>query len=706
MKKLFSISILLFLAHTNSFAQNVSAGNDTTICEGTGLTLHASVDSAGAITQLNLPDDTYSPVVDLGFSFNYYGNTYTQCLLSTNVYIYFNIGEAGAYSEWPIPAGIPTTAAGVPQNAIMGPWHDVDPSVGTTGIMSYATFGTAPYRYFVFNFCNVPMYSCNNIVFTGQIILYETTNIIETHITDKIVCAGWNSGYAIHGVHDATGTLATVADGRNFPIVWATANEGRRFTPDTGFTSYDVDTILFAPVPMLGSIQWAVLGGAVISNDQDVPVTPIQNTTYVVSMIDCGVGTDTITVFVSQFDTTVTYFNPQCPNSFDGFIAASCTGTGPFTFVWKNSAGVTLQTTVSQSGIDSLLNLGTGTYTLIITDSIGCIKQHNYTLTTASYNANYTSSPSIVCKGSLVSFTNTSTGVPQSYQWIFGGGGNSAQQNPTHTFNTAGIYNVKLVVTYPGGCTDTVVKTIIVHELIDGDFDWTPLIICEVDTVNFADHSSLSPITWAWSFGDGSFGSGSNPQHQFSQGDYSVQMIVADSLCGIDTVTKNLTVYYQPYPDLGPDTSLCVGEFLTLNAGYPGNTYLWSNQNTASSISVTAASPTYYVISVNNNGCIGHDTIFVDLKCNVEIPSAFSPNNDGHNDIFRPRGNRVTGYDVKVFNRWGQMIFSNSFTNIDQGWNGKYKGENCEIGVYVYEIDVTYVNGVNELFQGNVTLIR
>lgn len=77
--------------------------------------LHVTIDSAGAITQLNLPDDTYSPVVDLGFSFNYYGNVYTQVLLSTNVYIYFNIGEAGQYSVWPIGNAIPTTASGTPK---------------------------------------------------------------------------------------------------------------------------------------------------------------------------------------------------------------------------------------------------------------------------------------------------------------------------------------------------------------------------------------------------------------------------------------------------------------------------------------------------------------------------------------------------------------------------------------------------------------
>ena len=500
--------------------------------------------------------------------------------------------------------------------------------------------------------------------------------------------------------------MASVVPGRNFPTVWTTTNEGKRFTPDATFSTYTIDSILFAPVPMLGSLQWTDLAGNFISNDQDVPINPTQATTYVVSMTDCGVGSDTITVFVSQFDTVTTYLNPQCPNSFDGFIEATCNGTGPFLFVWKNQAGVIIQTTTSSSGNDSLLNLGPGTYTMIVTDSIGCVKQHSFTLTAATYNANFSYTPIIACKGSPLNFNNTSTGSPTSFNWVFEGGGNSSQENPTHTFNSAGNFDVTFIVFYPGGCSDTSTQTILVHELIKADFDWAPQNICEVDIVQFTDNSTLSPISWTWSFGDGSYGSGAAPTHQYTQGDYTVQMVAIDSLCGIDSITKNLTVYYQPYPDLGLDTSLCVGESLTLNAGYPGTSYIWSTGGTAQSLIITAAAPTVYVVAVNNHGCVGYDTIFVDLKCNVVIPSAFSPNGDGFNDLFRPRGNKVTSYKIKIFNRWGQVIYLNSFAGIDLGWNGKFNGEDCEVGVYIYQIDVTYVNGVHELFDGNVTLLR
>ncbi|HAP00343.1 MAG TPA: hypothetical protein DCQ93_00310 [Bacteroidetes bacterium] len=706
-KKGFLLLMFLISVTCRILAQNVSAGNDTTICSGTSVTLHAQVDSAGAITQLNLPDDHYSSVVDLGFNFNYYGNTYHKCLLSTNVYIYFDTTEANGYSVWPINLAIPTTDPSVPQNSIMGPWHDVDPSVSPFGIMSYATFGSAPNRYFVFNFCGVPMFSCNNLLFTGQIILYEGSNIIETHMTSKVVCTTWNNGgAAIHGLHNITGTQASVVPNRNYPTIWTTSNDGRRFTPDSSFASYTIDTIPFQPIPMLGNLQWTTMAGAFLGNDQNVIVTPTQTTSYIVNMTDCGVGADTVTVYVSQLDTTTFKYNPACPNSFDGFIGVNCLGSAPFTITWQDQQGNTLQTVTSSTGNDTLFNLGPGTYHLTVTDSIGCVKSHYYTLSAVSYNAQFNYSPLISCKGIPTVYTNTSTGIPVSFSWNFGDGGNSSLQNPTHTFSSSGSYTVQMIATYAGGCTDTATKIIIVHDPINADFNWQPSNICDSDTVQFYDNSSQFPIIWNWTYGDGSFGSGETPTHQFQGGDYTIKLVATDSLCGTDSIEKDLTVYSTPHPNIGPDTGLCYGETIFLDAGYPSFTHSWSNGDQNQITSIEAGEPTYYSVAVNNHGCIGYDSIYIFLECNVAVPSGFSPNGDGHNDIFRPSGNKIKGYSVNIFNRWGQEVFSGDFGGIDYGWDGKYLGEDCDIGVYIYEMKIEYVNNVKEELKGNITLLR
>ena len=95
----------------------------------------------------------------------------------------------------------------------MGPWVDTYPVVG--GTIKYASFGTAPNRRFVISFQNMPMYVCNNLLLTGQIRIFESSNIIETHIQNLPNCPSWNSGNAVMGLHDPSGTLAVPVLGMN-----------------------------------------------------------------------------------------------------------------------------------------------------------------------------------------------------------------------------------------------------------------------------------------------------------------------------------------------------------------------------------------------------------------------------------------------------------------------------------------------------------
>ncbi|TSA51128.1 MAG: hypothetical protein D4R43_01230, partial [Sphingobacteriales bacterium] len=133
-KKKITVLILLMGFFLNTKAQ-VNAGSDTTICQGNSVTLHSTSDTASNITQFfNIADDIFSGIVDIGFSFNYYGNVYTQCVLSTNVQITFDLSNANGTSTWPIGGPIPNNGVPSTYNSILGPWHDVLP--GIVGIMS------------------------------------------------------------------------------------------------------------------------------------------------------------------------------------------------------------------------------------------------------------------------------------------------------------------------------------------------------------------------------------------------------------------------------------------------------------------------------------------------------------------------------------------------------------------------------------------
>jgi gliding motility-associated-like protein len=98
--------------------------------------------------------------------------------------------------------------------------------------------------------------------------------------------------------------------------------------------------------------------------------------------------------------------------------------------------------------------------------------------------------------------------------------------------------------------------------------------------------------------------------------------------------------------------------------------------------------------------------VFTDKKNDIIMPTGFSPNGDGNNDVFKPLGSALFAkeYDFRVWNRWGQEVFRS--TDPSQGWNGNYNGQPSITGVYAYLI--TYKNIFNEakILKGNVTLVR
>ncbi|QQR87802.1 MAG: hypothetical protein IPJ76_06145 [Flavobacteriales bacterium] len=189
-------------------------------------------------TLVTLTDDVHSPVVNIGFTFCYNGTNYTQCVIASNNYITFNLANAGLFSPW-VTGAIPNATPTQPHNAVLDPWQDINPGVG--GAVRYQTLGTAPFRRFVVSYNNVPMFSCTTQLYTSQIVLYESTNCIESLILSKPVCATWNNGNAVQGLQNNGGTSATVVAGRN-NTQWTAASEGRFFSPacvpcSTAFTA-------------------------------------------------------------------------------------------------------------------------------------------------------------------------------------------------------------------------------------------------------------------------------------------------------------------------------------------------------------------------------------------------------------------------------------------------------------------------------------
>src|SRR5690606_22459779 len=180
-----------------------------------------------------------------------------------------------------------------------------------------------------------------------------------------------------------------------------------------------------------------------------------------------------------------------------------------------------------------------------------------------------------------------------------------------------------------------------------------------------------------------------------------------------DTFTVNVIVRPLPVVDiLSRDTVLKYGQSMQL-LGSGSFLYNWhpistlTNPNIVNPVASPTEPTTYYVTGLAENGCRNVDSIHIDIdyRDNLYVPSAFTPNGDGKNDIFRVTNLTFQKLqEFRVFNRWGQEIFST--TDARKGWDGSWKGVPQDMGAYQYLIRVAYPDGLIETYKGKVTLVR
>ncbi|MBI2968782.1 MAG: T9SS type A sorting domain-containing protein [Bacteroidetes bacterium] len=390
-KKIFiagiSVSILIFLINGYILAQSsvcpfVDAGPDQNLdclnnCTSlsatflqTGLTTSYAVSSipyappiqfSGGTTIPITIDDVWSTVINLPFMFCFYGNIYYQIVVGGNGLISFDTTLANQYCEWQFTDSIPSPGpppGGLYNNSIMGVYHDLDVSYG--GNINYYIIGNTPCRMFIINFDTIPHFDCNCFLFadckksTTQIVLYETTNIIEVYIENKETCSSWNNGSAVMGIQDATGNAGVAPPGRNTGL-WSANNEGWRFTP-TGAPNYN--------------INWIIPPNNPVGNGITMNVCPPNTTTYIAEVIyDNCYGNpvsfyDTVVVNIAGgFTISTSQTNTVCGACTGSSLVTAIGGTPPYSF----NIGFGNQPT------GDFASLCAGIYSVTITDSNGCV---------------------------------------------------------------------------------------------------------------------------------------------------------------------------------------------------------------------------------------------------------------------------------------------------------------------------------------------
>jgi len=304
---------------------------------------------------------------------------------------------------------------------------------------------------------------------------------------------------------------------------------------------------------------------------------------------------------------------------------------------------------------------------------------------------------------------NNSSDV-NNWLWSFGDGTHSTGSNPQHTYLNPGKYNVKLIISNNFGCSDSSEK-IIESFALPVVTTMNDTLICVGDDVQL---NAYGAENYNWS--PKLFLNDDYSNHPFSEPDSTIKYSVTGTDINGCSNNSNVTIAVQQIPTVNfRDTAVIIGEQVILDA-YSDQilTYDWFPDdepgcNNCPAITVSPLEPTTYGVTVTDiNGCFSENyDVFIDIikKYTIDVPSAFTPNGDGINDIVFVRGWGVKNLILfRIYNRYGEIIFES--TDKDIGWDGTYKGKMQGVETYTYEAIVrTYENQILTK-RGSIKLLR
>ncbi len=434
----------------------------------------------------------------------------------------------------------------------------------------------------------VQITDANGCTQTRQIQILQPDQLIATTTTPSIICIG----------QSVSVTASAIGGTPAYSYIWNSSDSG--------------EVISFAPTSTSYYSMYAfdANGCRSATVSIQVPVNP--------PLLLSSATSDTI-----------------CAGDFASvFVNTSGGNGGPYQYSWNTGS------------TDNYLHVNptsTQTYTVQVTDNCGTPAVSNQVLVYVNPKPNAAFAPFPVegCPDLSVNFTLPPAFVPiVSHSWNFGDGSTSMLGEQTHIYTNPGVYSVSHSVISDQGCTAVQIApaSVFVFDEPIADF----LVSTENPTminpnVSFTD-LSIDPVFWNWNFGDGDHSSDQNPNHMYGDtGTYIVQLIVHNSKMCYDTI-------YKP--------------------------------------------------------------IRIKDEFSIYFPNAFTPNDDGVNEQFKPLAVGVAEFKMLILDRWGLVIYSTS--DLEKGWNGTMNstGKECQMDTYVYMAIATGENGKKKEFIGHVSLVR
>jgi large repetitive protein len=397
----------------------------------------------------------------------------------------------------------------------------------------------------------------------------------------------------------------------------------------------------------------------------------------------------------------VTSADVSCYGGNDGEIVVSANGgTGTYTFTIN---GTNPQATGDFTGLTA------AEYTVQVTDANGCTNQVAETIIEPAPEATSLSYATPFCQVGSADVTLNAP-IGGAFSSTAGLVINTSTGLIDLEASSAGSYTVSYAYTTTNGCPYVIVSQVQINAnpVIGAGADLT---ICEGESVTL---NGSGAVNYSWT---GGVTNGTAFSPGLGTQTYTVTGTDANGCVGTEEV--NVTVVLPPTASISAD----------VQSGYPGlvvtltndsenaTSYFWNFGN-GQILSTTANSDqsiTYLGIGVavveltaDNGVCTDLDTLHILIvpfpDPIIRIPNVFSPNGDGANDFFTIETYYVDELNVKIFNRWGNMMVE--YDGLTENWNGDSKGKEASDGVYFYTYTLKGINGTELSGHGNVTLVR
>lgn len=444
------------------------------------------------------------------------------------------------------------------------------------------------------------------------------------------------------------------------------------------------------------SYSWVPSGGAASTANN----LSAGNYTVTVANGSCS-STGSVTIAQpTAINLTTTATESVCGTPTGTASVSATGGMAPYTYSWSPSGG---------NGA-SASNLTAGAHTVTVTDANNCVQTATATVPSLNGPAlSITNKEDVTCFGDADgTATVSATGgtAPYTYAWSPSGG-----TAVTAVDLDAGTYTV--TATDILGCDVTIDVVISESPLMSLATSGTGASCGMANgTVEATASGGSGTYTYLWTPGNLSGATQAN----LSPGIYSVTATDGNgcSLSGSYEVVLIGVIPVSVTPiSVTIDEGQSINLFASTTSTIPGITYSWEPPSGLSCvdcpnpIASPAETTTYTVTLTSPDGCAGKDSsqAFVRVICGEYfIPTIFSPNGDGNNDEFRIFGNCIVGMNLKIYDRWGELVFES--TNPQDTWDGTYKGKMMNPAAFMYSVNLSFIDGRFIKEKGSINLVR